>query len=102
MTFWDKSLLAARSHSSVLSANNQVLAALTGHEGEAYIQASAVRNGIEVESSSSDDFDQPWAVNELGQVGLLFNCGVSTCFALMLMLTFRPISPRLHCLPISL
>ena len=61
MTFWDKSLLAARSDPSILSSNNQILSALTGVDGEAYILASAAREGLEDRTSiSAGKVNAPW------------------------------------------
>lgn len=44
--YWSDAQLAARSNPSVLSANKQVSAALTGEEGEPYVDASVVRVGV--------------------------------------------------------
>ncbi|ORX35549.1 hypothetical protein BD324DRAFT_609339 [Kockovaella imperatae] len=61
VTFWDKSLLSARSHPSVLSANAQMMSAVSGTETEPYILASAAREGIG-QSQTSIDVREPWKV----------------------------------------
>lgn len=61
--YWHDALLAARAHTSVLSANNQLLAALTGHEGEAFVQADTAQVGAGSAGARTTSLDDVWAVD---------------------------------------
>lgn len=61
--YWHDSLVAARSHPSVLSANNQLLSALTGHTGESLIQADSAQLGVSSSGSYTPQSDL-WAIDE--------------------------------------
>ena len=75
--YWHDSLVAARSHPSVLSANNQLLSALTGHSGESLIQADAAQLGVSSSGSYTSQTDL-WAIDEQVSWGeILPRCGRS-------------------------
>jgi hypothetical protein len=61
--YWHDALLAARAHTSVLSANNQLLAALTGHEGEAFVQADAAQVGAGSPGARTTSLEDAWGVD---------------------------------------
>jgi hypothetical protein len=63
-TFWHDSMVAARAHPSVLAANQAVLSAMTGIEGDALVRADSVQNGITSPSSPITALDAPWTVDE--------------------------------------
>ena len=65
--YWHDSLLAARAHPSVLSANNQVLKALSKNAGqdEAYIQVDAAQLGIDRAPVQTTSLEQPWTVDNV-------------------------------------
>lgn len=64
--YWHESLVAARAHTSVLSANNQVLSALSGLDaaGGALMQADTVQTGIAAAGSRTTSLDSPWLVDD--------------------------------------
>jgi hypothetical protein len=69
-SYWHQYLIALRAHTSLISANSQIMSSLTGKEAK-YVRANTL-TGLPESRAQTIRFDKPWTVSQLA--GPLMSC----------------------------